>query len=116
MERPSLSKLPAEIKQYIEQLETRLAIIDNNADVEMYVAINSKLSELATEIGGLTISMLKSNKDDVLFERFLDLLVKSKAVSENMNYFRSKLTPDQIKKRTDAAAEEHIFNAGFDVL
>jgi len=109
MQRPNLTKCSPEIRQYLEYLENRLAIIDNNADVEMYVAINAKLSELATEIGGLKISMLKSNKDDVLFERFLDLLVKSKAVSENMNYFRNKLTPEQIKKRTDAAAEEHIF-------
>lgn len=107
MQKPSLSKVPKEVITYIEFLEARLAIIDNNADVEIYVSLNKQLSNISNQIAGATFDI--NDKDDIAFERFLELTVKSKTVSENMAYFRNKLTPEQIKKRSDAAAEEHIF-------
>ena len=96
------------MRAYIEYIEDRLAIIDNNADVEIYVSINTQLSNIAKQIDKAKFNI--NDREDIAFERFLELMVKSKTVSENMSYFRSKLTPEQIKKRSDAAAEEHIFN------
>lgn len=109
MQKPPLGKISSELKSYIDYLENRLAIIENNADVEMYIAINTQLSKLAKEINGMEIK-LNTKRDEPMFERFLELVVKSKTISENMGYYRAKLKPEEIKKRSDASAENHIFD------
>jgi len=107
MQKPSLTKCTAEVKAYIEHLENRVAILDNNADVEMYVSLNDQLSRISKQISETQFNI--TNKNDVAIERFIDIILKSKTISENMNYFRSKLTPEEIKKHRESAAEAHIF-------
>ncbi len=93
--RPDFKKLTSDEVEYIEDLEKLRDSIEGNGAIDLGIAINSKLKDIAQEIMNQDIQLL--SEDDKKYDRFLNTCKIFKDITETMKWFRDNFG-QQIKE------------------
>lgn len=117
MERPKeFEGADSKIKEYIENLEERLAKFDSSDTLaKFYVSIKKQVDDISVLLNTLNITEedLKE-KDEKFFDRYLSYLVKSDTIAKNLLSIEKMVDPvklEKAQKKLDAdSADKFIFN------
>lgn len=104
MTKPDLSNLTKDQLEYVTHLEGRVDEIDNDGRVAMFVALNTKLIDMAKAVKESTIDL---NGDDKVTERIIKISLEVKEISENLKWLRQELNFNTAKEATEAHKKQN---------
>lgn len=115
MERPDLSKVTPEIREYIEAQDEKLDLLtSDNTIANLYTGLKVQLDQIGVILIVMKITVANfTDKDDKGNDRYFKYMEKSRLLAENLQYLEKMVAPDKIEKakvRSDAIAEQYIFD------
>ena len=113
MERPDLSKVSKEVREYIEDQEEKVAAFSADDTIaNLYIGLKKQLDDVAVIFCTLTMTEADlKDKDDKGSDRYFKYLEKSKVLAENLRYIQNMIAPDKIEEakiRKDAFLEQYL--------
>jgi hypothetical protein len=102
MERPKIKD--AATLAYVEHLEKQLSQYTAHPLHPLYLVVKKQCDALEEALGKFTLDLAGlDDKDDKAFDRWLKLMTESKRIGENLEYYISRMKPQE---KVEAKAEE----------